>query len=381
MYKITVAFFAANAYSLFNQDYNTGFGGAEVDLYNFAMYLAQDDRFDVMFYTGDFGQSSDIQVYENIKVQKIRMFGWTNKNIKQKIIFYFSLGRMLLKSPAKVILTEMADEMIGWASIYFKVITDRAHIHRLASDKDTTYVDMKSSKRPIMYYLYHLALKKADFLFSQSRDQQILLKNNMGYDSIVVPNGFFIPEKSKRDSKKHILWVGRAVPLKRPLLFMELSRRFPQYKFVMIMPSTGQNTSHSFKSMIAESLDSMKDCPNFVYKDYVAFNEIQKYFDEAKLFVNTSEYEGFPNTFVQACLGAAPIASLSVNPDGFIDRYDLGRFFNDDFDAMAEFIKNMDSNKETMQSYSDNAYRYVADNHNIKNTGQAYKDAILQISK
>lgn len=99
---------------------------------------------------------------------------------------------------------------------------------------------------------------------------------------------------------------------------------------------------------------------------------MQKYYDRAKLFVNTSEYEGFPNAFVQACLAKTPILSFNVNPDRFIDANGLGLFCEDSLESAVGFIREFDSDK--LSRYGENAQNYVRKNHDISVIAKRYED-------
>ena len=94
------------------------------------------------------------------------------------------------------------------------------------------------------------------------------------------------------------------------------------------------------------------------------FQDVQKYFDKAKCFVNSSEFEGFPNTFIQACLGSTPILSFNVNPDNFIERFEVGCFCANSLDKAVEFIRNLDPEK--IRFYGNNAFKYACKHHNIE---------------
>ena len=91
--------------------------------------------------------------------------------------------------------------------------------------------------------------------------------------------------------------------------------------------------------MIALPLKSHKDYAEKIYTtaskiknikiiDFVDFHKIDEYFKKARVFVNSSIEEGFPNTFIQACKNKTPIVSLDVNPDNFIDNHEVGVFCN-----------------------------------------------------
>jgi hypothetical protein len=65
-------------------------------------------------------------------------------------------------------------------------------------------------------------------------------------------------------------------------------------------------------------------CPNLRFIESVPYHRIQDHYDRARIFVNTSEWEGWPNSFIQAGLGRAALLSLAVNPDGLFEKFRLG---------------------------------------------------------
>lgn len=378
MEPIRIAFLSEHVYSLFNPKRETPFGGAEVDLYNLAVYLARNPRFSVTFYVGDFGQTDKPEIFQNVKLQKIKMFGWHGKTLRQKAIFYKNLWETLFESDADIILTEMASHLVGWAAIFFKILKNKRYIHRLASDQDTTYTHPSTINSRRIYYLYRLGLKKADMIFSQTQQQQKMLKERMGVDSQVVPNGFFINPDIDFENKTDILWVGRCAPVKRADLFIELAKRLPHLSFLMIMPPPFVTESKSFKEEAEQIVREAKALPNLTYKGQVPFSEIQANYNRARLFVNTSEYEGFPNAFIQACLGGTPIVSLNVDPDGFITRNHLGICCQGSLETLIKEIEALSEAK--IKNWGTNALNYAKENHDIKRMGGLYEKAILELT-
>jgi glycosyltransferase involved in cell wall biosynthesis len=76
-----------------------------------------------------------------------------------------------------------------------------------------------------------------------------------------------------------------------------------------------------------ESLTSrIHSTPNLEYLGPRSQSEVNGLLARAHVFVNTSLYEGFPNTFIQAWSREVPIASLHVDPDGLLSKERLGLF-------------------------------------------------------
>ena len=52
--------------------------------------------------------------------------------------------------------------------------------------------------------------------------------------------------------------------------------------------------------------------------------DVNKLLERSHLLVNTSKWEGFSNTFIQAWMRSVPVMTLGVNPDGLLDNSYLG---------------------------------------------------------
>ncbi|MCX7920936.1 MAG: glycosyltransferase family 4 protein [Clostridia bacterium] len=363
--KTKICFIIDHAYPLFNRNENSVFGGAEINLYNLSMRLSETGRYDITFLVGDYGQQKE-EVYSGIKVRKIKYLNLKKYNSKyHKIMRQFMLWKELIFSKADVYITSTACELLGWLALIVKKLKGKKIIFRLASDSD---VDLEywKHKGKKFYSLYKYGIYNSDLIVSQTEKQKKLLKDGLNLESTVIKNGFFINTDVELNKKKYILWVSRGMDIKRPELFVELARRLPEENFLIIMSG-----DYSGKAKIVENAAQLK---NIRFIDYVPFFEIQKYYEEAKLFVNTSEFEGFPNSFIQACLAKTPILSFRVNPDNFIDQYELGYCCNDSVEKAIDFIKKL--NQEKIRLYGENALNYVKQHHDINESAKKYEALI-----
>src|SRR3989344_1152254 len=156
--------------------------------------------------------------------------------------------------------------------------------------------------------------------------------------------------------KKHIvLWVARFLEWKRPELFADMARRLSHREFVMIAPGV----TPAFRK-------SCTDIPNLCILDYVPYGDIGSYYAEARVFVNTSTYEGFPNSYGDAVVHGTPIVSMNVDPDGLFARYGHG-FLVPDLEGMCSKVEELFT-APTFRKAVKGTRRYLSEIHRAERT-------------
>jgi glycosyltransferase involved in cell wall biosynthesis len=116
-----------------------------------------------------------------------------------------------------------------------------------------------------------------------------------------------------------VLWVGNLRPVKRPELVLELARALPNRRFVL---AGGPLPKH--KTYFDEIKSLASGLPNVEMLGPVNYEDVGPLFERARLHLNTSSAEGFPNTFLQAWARCVPVVSF-FDPDNLIERRNFGR--------------------------------------------------------
>ncbi|MCD4675097.1 MAG: glycosyltransferase family 4 protein [Desulfobacula sp.] len=354
-----ICIISLKAYPLFNKACNSIFGGAEVQLFLLAQELVKNKKLGVNFIVADYGQKS-YEKYDGIIVTKSFGFG------DFSLIKYIKFFNIFMRINADVYIQRTLDPASGIIAIVCKLLRKR-FIYMVAADKELDEVHNYNNGR-LKALFANLAFRYADVIIVQNINQKNLLQKNKGRDSFLIKSGYSMVN-SRIDKDDYILWVGRSEKVKRPDLFIKLAKENPSFEFKMVCPKAFSDSIDNYH-FVQQSATKHK---NLEFIEYVPFNEIEAYFQKARIFVNTSDREGFPNAIIQAAMNGTPIISLNVNPDNFLNESMCGFFCNGDFSEMNERLNQILNDVNLYNKMSESIYKYAKENHDItKNTMQFY---------
>ena len=360
--KIKVCFVCPKAYPLFNPAVREVFGGAELDLYTLAGELAKDSDYEVSFVVADYGQNdvetvSDVTIFKGVDFRKNPLAG----------------GRQLWQAMRRADSDIYMQETSGWGSFlvaFFCHRHRRRFVYRTASERECNGLFIRQHRLAGRAFVW--ALKHADGVVAQnSRDKEFLARTT-GVEAVVIRNAQHLPA-AQPSGGQHILWVGRSVGVKRPDLFLKLAKECRDARFIMICQKATGDEHYDELVAQAEAIENLRFVPR------VPASEIDGYYRAACLLVNTSDSEGFPNTFIEACKWSVPILSLNVNPDGFLHEFGCGWCADGDW---AQFVSKLGFLTEPSQKreYGARARAYVERYHDIGLVIGDYKALFRRLS-
>jgi glycosyltransferase involved in cell wall biosynthesis len=267
------------------------------------------EKYDVHIVVGNFGQSKEL-IRSGITLHRGHSTGPVNTASRIKKIL--DLANAMRRSQADLFICRNPPRL---ASLSF-IITRTLHtpwIYHIANDQNIGTRPEQLTK-PIRSLFNH-AISNASSIVSQTEYQKNTVSNKYDQDSTVIPNGYPIKKEAGLQSNhSKFIWVGRFdKKQKRPHLFLTLAERNPEFTFDII--GGGDDTSSYVQDIIRKS----KDLVNVNYRGFLDHNEVHQEYVNSYALVNTSAYEGFPNTFLEAWRSKTPDASLSVNTNRFIN--------------------------------------------------------------
>ncbi|MCW1930178.1 MAG: glycosyltransferase family 4 protein [Candidatus Kerfeldbacteria bacterium] len=364
-----ICIISLGSYPLFNPTCTRTFGGSEVQLFVLAQELAKNPNIDLHFIVGDFGQEK-VEKYGRITVYKgipVKRHSKVARFLPRSKVLLFNLMR---KIQADIYIQRSASAGTGLIALLAH-FWRKKFVYMTAHEIDCNG-GFEQQNSWLAGKLFQFGIRSADLVVTQSQEHAQMITAHHRRSSIVIPSLYAIAPESAFEhiEKTYTLWVGRCEDWKRPEIFIELAHRHPEQEFVMISPESNNQSDYYIE--IKKQLEHAPK--NLRHVTYVPFAEIDEYFKHAKLFINTSSYEGFPNTFVQAMKNQTPILSLVVNPDQMLEHAGCGASAHNDTEQFYALAKKYLSTPALLSKCGQAGYRYAKEIHDSHKITQQYTE-------
>lgn len=200
-----------------------------------------------------------------------------------------------------------------------------------------------------------ILISQGEYLKRKAKDLYRLPENTkIEYfpNPVVINDNFNIEDK-----RDNVLFLGRLTPVKRPWIYFELAKKFPENIFYVC----GQGNE------IDEIIEKYKDVKNLKFMGHVSGEEKDRLLRECKVLVNTSIHEAIPVSFLEAISYGQKLLSCQ-NPDDITKNngYFTGTILGEGIDRIEEFQKGLEfclnnyNEKEIIESIEK-----IKENHNL----------------
>jgi len=347
-----------------------GVGGAELQQTLLARALAA-QGYDVSMVVADYGQP-DGAAWDGIKTHKAYQPAAGIPVLRFIHPRWTGLWAAMKRARADIYYTSCAGALLGQVVLFARLHGAKV-VFRIASNSDCD-----PSALLIRYWrdkrLYRYGLRRADLVLAQTPGQQQALLKNFRRESRVVAsmtdtNGRR-PGFEERDIS--VLWVGNIRALKRPELLLEAARKLPRLQFHIIggpMPGS--------ESLYEQVRAAALQVPNVRFHGPIPYQEVGEFYERARVFVGTSEIEGFPNTYLQAWARGTPVVAF-LDPEQLIARNGMGRAVTSVAQMCAEIVA-LSDDRQAWEIASQRSRDYMDNRFNLTRMTAPYIEALSNL--
>ncbi len=228
-------------------------------------------------------------------------------------------------------------------------------------------------RNPRLWPFYAWGLRLADRIVVQHQNQLDRLPIPLASKASIVTNIVDI-EPPVEPKTGYVAWVAAIRHQKRADRLIELAHHMPETRFVMGGPFSESDilAPPVYREQVRRGIASS---PNIDYRGPLSAHDARAVIYSADVFLSTSEYEGLPNTMLEAWSGAVPVVAWGVDPGGIITRHQAGLHAHTDT-ATIEALRALLDDPARRQALGENGLAYVKQHHVADRVGMALEKAI-----
>jgi len=364
-----LCFVLPSAYGYFAPDGGPVGGGAQRQLSLLARELTDD--FDVHFVVGDYGQPAR-EVRDGVVLHRSYRPDSGSAGLRQPIELARLLGAMR-RADADIYVYRGRPWKAAFVYLAVRLLRKR-FVYNVANDPNLT-TQPAALSAPVRW-LFRRALEDASAVVAQTDRQVSLLRSEYGVEGVRVPNGYPPAEDVRpQDEREHVLWVGRLDERqKRPHRYLDLAERVSDVEFLLVGPDGGDDAYNRRIHDRAASLSNVTDLGT------VPPDEIHVCYRDALALVNTSAYEGFPNTFLEAWRYETPVVSYEIDPGRFVEGA-IGGCVDGNFDRLVELTEAVATSEARRRDLAEPPARYFESYLTIDAVARAYGDVLATVCR
>jgi len=219
---------------------------------------------------------------------------------------------------------------------------------------------------------YLVGLRLAHAVVTQTDEQRAAARRNRGIDARSIPS-FCQPASREPRQPDAFLWIGGISAVKNPVALVDLAASMPEARFLMVTTDRPGEPA----SLVAELRSRAASVPNLEMLPPAGPEQVLALYARAVAVVNTSWFEGFPNTFLEGWARGVPALSLSVDPDGVIERHGLGASCGGSLERLVEEAGRMWSRRDGFDG--ERLRSYVESTHHPDIVGAQWAELVEEL--
>jgi len=282
--------------------------------------------------------------------------------------------RSIARADAKVLVTRGAGPDVGLAGLFAK-LSGRRFVYSSAnvSDFDFSRISAKRRNRA----LFRLGIQLADQVVVQTAEQVRLCEERFGRSPVLI-RSIAEPAPQRHRDPEAFLWIGRLVWYKRPLAFVELARSLPQAKFWMVgVPDPYTERGPQLVTTLERSAATVDNLELLLPRPR---RELMDVVERAVAIVNTADFEGMPNIFLEGWARGVPALALTHDPDRVIEQHGLGAFAQGSSERLVDLARGLWEERADQAEMAARCRAYIVEHHSPEAISARWQEALGRTS-
>ena len=202
-------------------------------------------------------------------------------------------------------------------------------------------------------FLTNRCIRRMDAVFTIAKYLVPKVRRMYGldHDPVFLPTPVALPARVVKAERPTVCYVARLDRRKRPRLFLDLARQFPDVRFIAM----GKSRDKAWDAQLRRDYGCIPNLSLLGFVDQFGGEAHAAVLNESWIMVNTATREALPNAFLEAAAHRCAILSF-VDPDGFASRFGYAAR-DDEFAKGLRFLLADDRWRERGQR----GHAYVAD--------------------
>lgn len=340
-------------------------GGAEYQAFLLAEYLSENHQIFFVFRDHWHKSNGEKIEYGNFVLYPIRPIKIKGVN-KPYIFESYQLYQLIKKISPDIIYVRGANAYLGVAASY-AIQHNCKLVWHIASDGDVKPLKIHHIKFvPFDFFDYcavQYGMNRANYIIAQTRHQGNLFYKlcNRACDA-VIGNWHPVPlDCVKQKDNIIVLWIANWKSVKQPEVFVRLASELggnQNARFIML------GRTDRYKELVEKAKKN-----DVEVMGEIANEQVNELLARSHILVNTSQQEGFSNTFIQAWLRRVSVVSLQVDPDNILQREQIG-FCSGSFEKLVQDTKRLITDQKLRDNMGDKAREYAMKHHSLHNMKQ-----------
>ena len=281
-----------------------------------------------------------------------------------------NVWRSLVEADADTYIVRMATPALGTVGVFCRM-RRRTLVFSGANDTDFTFESVVVRER-FNRLAYRLGVSLSQLVVVQTTQQRELARRAFPRARVVEIPSFAEGAPATQQAPESFVWIGRLVPEKDPLAYVELARAVPEAQFLMVAWETNQTPL----VLAADLRRRVQELPNLELVGGQPRERLLELIDRSAAVVVTGTAEGMPNVSLEGWARGIPTLTLAFDPDGRIGAHGLGVAAGGSWEVFTEGARRLWDGRQDRDELARRTRAYIAQTHSEEAVGERWRAAL-----